>query len=108
MGQTAFDAFSYLHWCMGSVMGFWIHETSLSASEGFWLMMALNVGFEVFENSAVGISIINGTPLWPGGKHTADAPVNIVTDICAVIGGYLMSRWLRSFPFDDGSEVAEP
>lgn len=108
MGQAAFDAFTYLHWCMGSLMGFWIHETSLSASGGFWLMMALNVGFEILENSTVGMSIINNTSLWPGGKHTADAAVNIFTDICAVTGGYLMARWLRSFPFDDGSEVAEP
>ena len=109
MGQTAFDAFSYLHWCTGSFLGFWIYETSLTVSRGFWLMMALNVGFEFFENSDAGMSFINSLPLWPGGKHIADAPVNIVTDICAVAGGYLVSRWLRDvLPFDDGSQVTEP
>lgn len=94
MGTYFLDAFSYLHWASGVSIGFWIDGLQLTPLHGFALMMALNVSFEVFENTNFGMKMINMVSFWPGGKHTKDSGINIIGDILMVMFGYMSARML--------------
>ena len=95
MGTHFLDAFSYLHWASGVSIGFWIDATQMTPLKGFLLMMALNVSFEVLENTTQGIKLIRMLPAWPGGKDSlGDTGINITGDILMVTFGYLSARML--------------
>lgn len=94
MGTHFLDAFSYLHVASGISIGFWIDAMQMTPLSGFFLMMALNVSFELLENTDFGMKLIQMVPLWPGGKDTQDSGVNMAGDILMVMFGYLSARML--------------
>ena len=84
MGQGFIDRYSVLHFAAGIIANFWNFDRIQ------WFLA--HFAFEIVENTAVGMSIINSFPFWPGGKDQADAWVNILGDnLFAVFGHWFAS-----------------
>ena len=84
MGQGFIDRYSILHFAAGIVANFWNFDRIQ------WFLA--HFAFEIVENTAFGMSIINSLPFWPGGKAQADSWVNILGDnLFAVFGHWFAS-----------------
>ena len=91
MGTKLIDKYSLLHLASGIVSFYW----------GFSLLSALAVHtvFEVLENSARGIHVIDtylsaralGGFGWPGGKGSRDSVVNSTGDTIAFLMGWCIA-----------------
>ncbi len=91
MGTAVFDQYSLLHVASGVVAYFW--------GVSFVAWMTAHVAFEVFENTPLGMALINGFPLWPGGKTSPDSFQNSVVgdNLCAAAGwmlAYGLDTWM--------------
>ena len=79
MGRTFLDRYSLLHFASGIIAQFW------GLSWEVWA--AMHLGFELGENTKLGMRVINSLPVWPGGKDHADSWINIIGDqFFAVLG----------------------
>ena len=79
MGQGFIDRYNFLHFASGIIANFRNWDRIQ------WFLV--HFAFEMVENSAIGMSIINSLPFWPGGKRQADSWVNILGDnLFAVLG----------------------
>lgn len=84
MGQGFIDRYSVLHFAAGIIANFWNWDRIQ------WFLV--HFAFEMVENTAFGMSIINSLPFWPGGKSQADTFVNILGDnLFAVFGHWFAS-----------------
>ena len=86
MGEYFTDKYTLLHFAVGIVAYFW----------GITLehFIILHSSFELFENSPIGIEIINThfKDIWPGGKSGSDSIYNSIGDtVFASLGWYLAS-----------------
>ena len=87
MGKYLLDQYSYLHFAVGIIFYFW--NVSLKN------LLVIHVIFEIFENSGLGILMINKIfPIWPGGKPKADSLINEVGDILASLLGWLSAYYI--------------
>ena len=85
MGNAFFDKFSLLHFAWGVSAYYW--DLPLL----WWVL--LHAVFELFENSAQGMALINRFPFWPGGKTRADGWVNMVGDTVFAALGHMFASW---------------
>ena len=86
MGSLLFDQYSYVHLASGVIAYYW--------GFSFYVWMIFHFLFELFENSKIGMFLINSNiaARWPGGKPKADTWLNILGDnISAAIG------WISAF-----------
>jgi hypothetical protein len=74
MGLRIFDQYSLLHFAAGVIAYFW--------SISFFVVVALHIFFEFFENTSIGMNLINTYFLrwWPGGKTHPDNLLNRTSD----------------------------
>ena len=89
MGSNLIDQFSYLHFAVGIIMYFW----------GIKLVLALvlHTIFEIFENTSLGMYIINKyITFWPGGKPYTDNIINSVGDTI-----FFALGWLSAYGVDN-------
>ena len=87
MGKQFLDQYSLLHYASGVVAYFWGLEPLT-----FFL---LHVGFELAENSTVGMNFINQhLKFWPGGKPYPDSFANILGDNLSAACGYWSGYYL--------------
>ena len=105
MGNYFFDQYFLLHYAVGVVAYFW--------GVDFWVANLLHLVFELTENTAMGMWVINNIfTAWPGtrpsrtaltreavgnnpgGKPRPDACINMVSDCVAFGLGWLCSQWL--------------
>lgn len=86
MGKKFLDQYSLLHFAAGIVAYFFNIPLII------WI--AINIAFETFENSSLGMSIINKLPVWPGEKRFADSLLNICGDILSVILGWCLAYYI--------------
>ena len=87
MGNQMFDQFSYLHFASGIIAYFW--------GIPFIYWVVLHVIFEIFENTNIGIWIINNLIVfWPGGKSGKDSLNNIIGDNITAFLGWFSAYYL--------------
>lgn len=92
MGHKFFDQYSLLHISVGIIMYFW----NISLITGF----IIHFLFEIFENTNIGMYLINkyiiypGYFSWPGGKHKSDTILNTIGDNAFFVIGWLMAYGL--------------
>ena len=85
-----FDQFSYLHFASGIIAYFW--------GIPFIYWVVLHVLFEIFENTKLGIWIINNfIVFWPGGKYGKDGLNNIIGDNITAFLGWFSAYYLDKF-----------
>ena len=93
MGVRFADQYSLLHSAIGVVLQYW--------SVPFWMAIVLHTIFEIVENTAFGMSLINrlfvgnGAFRWPGGKEFPDSLLNQVGDTVFFAVGWLFARWVN-------------
>ena len=89
MGSKLIDQFSYLHFAVGIIMYFW-------GINLIWSLV-LHTIFEIFENTSVGMYIINKyITFWPGGKPYADGIINSIGDTI-----FFTLGWLSAYGVDN-------
>lgn len=89
MGGTLLDQYSLLHFATGVVAYFW--------GISFMTNLVLHTLFELIENTALGMWVINNVVrVWPGGKPHPDSTRNMLGDTAANIAGWLLAAWLDS------------
>ena len=89
MGNQLLDQYSLLHYASGVIAYFWGFEPLT-----FFLA---HVGFELAENTSVGMRFINQhLTWWPGGKPRADNIVNMLGDNLAAAAGYWCAFYIDS------------
>ena len=87
MGYQYFDQYTYLHFATGIVVYFW------NISLLNWVI--LHTIFEIFENTQMGMNIINQyIVFWPGGKPESDTSINSVGDTFGAVLGWLTAYYL--------------
>ena len=85
MGNQLLDQYSILHFATGVVAYF----VGVSGTKWFFI----HVGFEIVENTQVGMDFINNNlTFWPGGKPRADAFINMVGDTAAAMLGWWVAQ----------------
>ena len=89
MGQRFLDQYSLLHFASGVIAYFFGIN---------WVMwLVLHTLFEILENTAAGMRIINDwLVFWPGGKTTSDSVINSVGDTVAAMVGWYVAYQLDS------------
>jgi hypothetical protein len=89
MGTRFADAYSLLHFAVGVIARHW--------NVSFWLLTIIHIVFEVAENTATGMRLINHyITMWPGGKPEADSVLNSVGDtVFSAIGWVAADQLLR-------------
>ena len=87
MGKQLFDQYTLLHFASGIVVYFWgINFTN-------WII--LHTLFEMFENTNLGMNIINKyIGIWPGGKPHIDSNVNILGDSFGALLGWMLAYYV--------------
>lgn len=90
MGQYFMDQYSFIHFCTGAIA----HYLGIS----FWHWFILHILFEISENTAFAIDIIQKyLNWWPGGKFFFDHPINSIGDqVFAMLGwlvAYQLNKW---------------
>ena len=89
MGKKFFDQFTYLHFATGIISYFW--------GISFESFILFHTIFEIFENTSLGMNIINKYfTFWPGGKNFKDSNINIIGDTIGAILG-----WLSAYLIDN-------
>tara|TARA_R110002074_G_scaffold360335_1_gene533084 strand:- start:482 stop:760 length:279 start_codon:yes stop_codon:yes gene_type:complete len=88
MGIKFTDNYSFLHFSVGAVLYYW----NLSIEN----LIIIHTIFEILENTQQGMKIIQGFPLWPGGKQHADSYMNMLGDTIWVILGWTVARILNN------------
>lgn len=88
MGTQLFDQFSYLHFATGIIAYFWNIQLK------HWI--ALHTFFEIFENSSIGMRLINQFTFWPGGKPYSNSISNVMGDTISTIIGWISARYIDS------------
>lgn len=92
MGVYLADQYTLLHMAVGILAYFW--------SIPFLAGLLVHVIFELVENTAGGVNIINryiiepGWLKWPGGKYAPDTVANQIGDNLAFAGGWSLAWWL--------------
>lgn len=88
MGFGIVDQYSLLHIASGIVAYFW--------GISFKMWFIIHALFEIMENTNIGINFINIKlkGLWPGGKPTADAPINQVSDHVFSLIGWILAYYV--------------
>ena len=86
MGKELVDRYTLLHFATGVVAYHW------GVSEKVFL--GVHVTFEVLENTAEGMRLINRFPYWPGGKTHADSFINMVGDTLGAWAGWRLAKML--------------
>ena len=87
MGNRLFDQYTYLHFAVGVILYFW----NISLINWF----ILHTMFEIFENTQMGIHMINNyLVFWPVGKPEPDSVTNMIGDTCGAIIGWLSAYYL--------------
>lgn len=86
MGRYLMDQFTYLHFASGIIAYFW------GVTLKDWIL--INIAFELFENSDIGMKFISKIPMWPGSKPTSDYHLNIIGDISSIIIGWLSAYYV--------------
>lgn len=87
MGRQMFDQYSLLHAATGIIAYFW----GMSRRT----FMLVHIVFELFENTSVGMRLINIIPFWPGGKSYADSFINsMIGDNIAALIGHVVAQIL--------------
>lgn len=95
MGNQLFDQYSLLHYASGVVAYFW------GLQPVTWFLT--HVGFEIAENTTVGMKFINkNLTWWPGGKPRADSLTNIVGDNLSAAAGYWSGYYLDNMGKKEG------
>ena len=85
MGKYFFDKYSLLHFAWGVIARY------LNIRLYDWL--ALNIVFEIVENTSYGMNVINRYFwFWPGGKPERDSLLNNIGDIIFALLGYMVSN----------------
>lgn len=87
MGSNIFDQYSLLHFCSGYI----IYFSNISLLN--WIL--IHILFEIIENSSLGMNFIKGLKWWPGGKHSRDSIINIVSDTIFAILGWIIAYKLE-------------
>jgi hypothetical protein len=72
MGTFFTDKFSLLHLASGIIAYYW--------GVSFVVWNLLHIAYEIAENTATGMALINKITIWPGGKDEADSTVNSIGD----------------------------
>lgn len=80
MGVHFLDQYSLLHFASGVVAYFF------GIPLVWWFV--INIVFETFENSQLGMDVIQKISFWPGGKPYRDSNLNILGDILCVLIGW--------------------
>ena len=84
MGQTFVDRFSLLHFASGIVAYF------LGVPLVIWII--IHFLFEIIENQPDSVYFLDTyMKFWPGGKHSADSPLNSLGDEVFAILGWLVA-----------------
>jgi hypothetical protein len=88
MGLRAFDQYSLLHFAAGVIAYFW--------SISFFIVILVHIFFEFFENTSIGMNLINTYFLrwWPGGKTHPDSLLNRTSDTIFTGLGWLAAAQL--------------
>jgi len=88
MGNQFVDQYSILHFATGVIAYFW----GVSGTKWF----IIHVGFELIENTEVGMKFINeNLTFWPGGKPRADDFVNMVGDTVSAMAGWWAAQQIE-------------
>ena len=92
MGEQIFDRYTYLHFAVGIIAYFW------NISFTNWLI--LHTIFEYFENTHIGMNIINKyITFWPGGKSKHDNIINNIGDSFGTMIGWLSAYCIDKLGF---------
>lgn len=83
MGTRLFDQYTYLHFCTGAIAYFW--------GFSFLSWFLIHTAFEIFENTKIGMNIINNFSFWPGGKPQPDSLCNSIGDTIGAMLGWASS-----------------
>lgn len=95
MGLYLFDQYTYLHFASGILLYF------LGVSFVWWFIF--HSIFEWFENTQVGIKMINELfTFWPGGKPGPDSFINTTGDTVGALLGWLTAYWLDKYGIKHG------
>lgn len=92
MGYLIADQFTLLHFAVGIIAYFWYFR--------FWTAFGFHFAFELFENTSVGMALVNkyfpkgGLFRWPGDKVAPDSWLNFIGDNGAFAVGYIISKLL--------------
>tara|TARA_B100000686_G_C16759324_1_gene957624 strand:+ start:1280 stop:1582 length:303 start_codon:yes stop_codon:yes gene_type:complete len=87
MGHKLFDQYTYLHFAVGIVIYYW----HISLRD----FIILHTIFEIFENTQMGMDLINKyIVFWPGGKYKSDTIINMTGDTLGAILGWLSAYFL--------------
>lgn len=88
MGKNIIDQYSLLHFASGIIAYFW------GINLKWWII--IHILFEYFENTQIGMNIINTyfEYIWPGGKPFADSIINSISDSCFAIIGWLVAYYI--------------
>ena len=90
MVNTFFDQYSLLHFASGVVAYFW------GVPRNVWFFV--HFVFEIIENTATGIRLINEVfTWWPGGKSQPDTILNIIGDNLFAFLGWVCASQLDEF-----------
>lgn len=91
MGLYLFDQYTLLHFSVGVIAYFW--------GITFFQTFLIHTIFEVVENSAYGMNIINTVlkGVWPGGKPYADSLINNIGDTIGVLFGWVVASLLNRY-----------
>lgn len=91
-----FDQYSILHFATGVTAYFW--------GLGPWGWFFTHLAWEGFENSAVGIQMVNKYWFWPRRKckFVQDSISNTVGDNISAHAGYWCAKWLDEYGKDHG------
>lgn len=86
MGLRFADQYSLLHFASG-VVAYFVGVPLIA-----WII--LHAIFEIVENSAFGMGLINKVSFWPGGKPQADALINSIGDEFFAVLGWIVAYWV--------------
>lgn len=86
MGVKFVDQYSLLHFASGISAFYW------NISLVNWIIV--HILFEIFENTTYGMYVIDTylDGIWPGGKKTADTPINSLGDTIFGILGWIFAK----------------
>ena len=89
MGLQFIDQFSLLHLAVGIVFYFW--------GINIYTSIVIHTVFEIFENTDLGMKIINNFTSWPGGKNYRDSFINSVGDTVFFILGWYIAKTVDKY-----------